>query len=69
VLGLAWLSGGAATFVCDTERFEVAAGSLVCTAPGQVNWWESPEPNASITLLGFVPKILSLLKSISPQMR
>jgi AraC family transcriptional regulator, transcriptional activator of pobA len=57
--GLAWLSGGAATFVCDTERFEVAAGSLICTAPGQVNWWEAPEPNAHITLLGFVPEIFT----------
>jgi AraC family transcriptional regulator, transcriptional activator of pobA len=57
--GLAWLSGGAASFVCDTERFEVAAGSLVCTAPGQVNRWERPDADAQIILLGFVPEIFT----------
>ena len=57
--GLMWLSGGSATFVCDTERFKVTAGSLVCTAPGQVHWWEAPEAQAHVTLLGFVPEIFT----------
>jgi AraC family transcriptional regulator, transcriptional activator of pobA len=57
--GLAWLAGGAATFVCDGVRYEVAAGSLVCTAPGQVSWWEGGGSNAHLTLLGFVPGIFT----------
>ncbi|WP_420594555.1 helix-turn-helix domain-containing protein [Deinococcus sp.] len=56
---LMWLSGGSATFVCDTERFEVAASSLICTAPGQVHQWEAPEAQAHVTLLGFVPEIFT----------
>ena len=57
--GLAWLSGGAATFVCDTEKFAVKAGSLVWTIPGQVYWWEQPEPGAHLTLIGFLPELLT----------
>ncbi|WP_424952490.1 helix-turn-helix domain-containing protein [Deinococcus sp.] len=57
--GLAWLSGGAATFVCDAVRYQVAPGSLVCTAPGQVNWWEGEDPGAQLTLLGFVPDVFT----------
>ena len=56
---LMWLSGGAATFVCDTERFDVAADSLLCTAPGQVHWWEQAAAGAQLTLLGFVPEIFT----------
>lgn len=56
---LAWLRGGGATFGCDTERFEVAPQSLICIAPGQVNWWEQAEPGAHLTLLGFVPGIFT----------
>ena len=57
--GLAWLRGGAATFVCDAERFEVAGGSLICMAPGQVNLWERSEQGAHLTLLGFIPEIFT----------
>jgi AraC family transcriptional activator of pobA len=56
---LAWLRGGGATFGCDTERFEVAPQSLICIAPGQVNWWEQAESGAHLTLLGFVPGIFT----------
>lgn len=56
---LVWLSGGAATFVCDAERFEAGPNSLVCIAPGQVNWWEHPEPGARLTMLGFLPELFS----------
>ena len=56
---LAWLSGGAAIFRCDSERFEVAAESLVCLAPGQVQQWEDEEPGAQLTLLGFLPEVFT----------
>lgn len=56
---LAWLSGGGAAFVCDGERFEVAPGSLICMAPAQVHWWEAPDPQVQLTLLGFLPEIFT----------
>ncbi len=57
--GLSWLRGGAATLNCDGKRLEIAPGSLVCTAPGQVTWWERPEPDTHITLLGFIPEVFT----------
>lgn len=54
---LAWLSGGAASFVCDGQHYAVPSGSLVFMAPGQVHWWADTEPQAHLTLLGFVPEV------------
>jgi len=54
---LSWLSRGAARLNCDAESFEIMPGSLICMTPGQVHWWQHPEPDAHITLLGFIPEI------------
>lgn len=56
---LGWLSGGRASLVCDTERFEVAPQSLICLTPGMVSWWEEAQPGAHLTLLGFEPDIFT----------
>jgi AraC family transcriptional activator of pobA len=56
---LMWLQGGLATLICDGERFEVAPLSLVCVAPGQVYWWDGPQPDTRVVQLGFLPDIFT----------
>ena len=56
---LMWLQGGLATLTCDGERFEVAPLSLVCVAPGQVYWWDGPDPDVRVIQLGFLPDIFT----------
>ncbi len=56
---LGWLSGGRASLICDTERFEVTPPALICLAPGMVSWWEEPHPSAHLTLLGFEAELFT----------
>ncbi|WP_412030530.1 helix-turn-helix domain-containing protein [Deinococcus yunweiensis] len=50
---LLWLSGGAATLLCDGEALQIKAHSLICLTPGQVYGWQAADEAARITLVGF----------------
>ena len=56
---LLWLSGGAATLLCDGEHFEVQAPSLICLSPGQVYRWSAADDASRATLLGFEADIFT----------
>ncbi|MGY2894771.1 helix-turn-helix domain-containing protein [Deinococcus sp. UYEF24] len=56
---LLWLSGGIATLICDSERFEIQPPSLVCLSPGQIYRWIAADDATHVTILGFEADIFT----------